>query len=121
MNWIKYITVAFLPLTLFLGVIIVFRLSVISGLLNGFALAAQMYSVPAQLRYLTLSAHGHPIQVAGINFVFTLRLLELGLSSCSLSTILFHSKMTTVATGFRTGLCPSNLPFGSTWCGIFLC
>ena len=69
MNWIKYIAVAFLPLTLFLGVIIVFRLSVTSGLLNGFVLAAQMYSLPAQLRYLTFSAHGHPIQVVGIKFL----------------------------------------------------
>ena len=69
MNWIKYITVTFLPLTLFLGVIIVFRLSVTSGLLNGFVLAAQMYSLPAQLRYLTFSAHGHPIQVVGIKIL----------------------------------------------------
>ena len=59
MNWIKYIAVAFLPLTLFLGVIVIFRLSVISDQLNGFVLVAQIYSVPAQLRYLTLSAHAH--------------------------------------------------------------
>jgi len=35
MNWIKYIAVAFLPLTLFLGVIVVFRLSVTSGFCIG--------------------------------------------------------------------------------------
>ena len=66
MNWIKYIAVAFLPLTLFIGVIVVFRLSVTSGLLNGFVLVAQIYSAPAQLRYLTSSVHAsHPYMVAG--------------------------------------------------------
>ena len=53
MNWIKYIAVAFLPLTVFLGVIVVFRLSVTSGLLNGFLLVAQFYSMPQQLRMFT--------------------------------------------------------------------
>ena len=65
-NWIKYIAVAFLPLTLFIGVIVVFRLSVTSGLLNGFVLVTQIYSAPAQLRYLTSSVHAsHPYMVAG--------------------------------------------------------
>jgi len=68
MNWIKYIAVAFLPLTLFLGVIIVFRLRVTSGLLNGFVFVTQIYSVPAQLRILTSSLHASPTDVAaGIN------------------------------------------------------
>ena len=66
MNWIKYIAVAFLPLTLFLGVIVVFRLSVTSGLLNGFVLVTQLYSAPAQLRYLTRSAHAsHALLAVG--------------------------------------------------------
>jgi len=52
-NWIKYVGVAFLPLTLFFGVTVVFRLSVTSGLLNGFVFVAQMLSVPAQSRVIT--------------------------------------------------------------------
>ena len=51
-NWIKYVLVAFLPLTLFFWVIIVFRLSVISGLLNDFVFGAQILTFPAQLRML---------------------------------------------------------------------
>ena len=65
MNWIKYIAVAFLPLTIFLGVIVVFRLSVTSGLLNGFVLVTQFYSMPPQFRYLTSSFHAGPAQVVG--------------------------------------------------------
>ena len=51
-NWIKYILVAFLPLTLFFWVIIVFRLSATSGLLNDFVFVAQIMTVPAQSRML---------------------------------------------------------------------
>ena len=65
MNWIKYIAVAFLPLTLFLGVIVVFRLGVTSGLFNGFVLITQFYSMPQQLRYLTSSTLASPAQVVG--------------------------------------------------------
>jgi len=57
MNWIKYIAVAFLPLTLFLGVIVVIRLSVTSGLLNGFLLVTQCYSMPQQLRIFVDAQH----------------------------------------------------------------
>ena len=49
-NWIKYILVAFLPLTLFFWVAIVFRLSATSGLLNDFVFVAQIMTVPAQSR-----------------------------------------------------------------------
>ena len=69
MNWIKYIAVAFLPLTLFLVVIVVFRLSATSGLLNGFVLVAQFYSMPQQLRYLTYSAYVGPTRVTGGQFL----------------------------------------------------
>ena len=65
MNWIKYIAVAFLPLTLFLGVIVVFRLGMTSGLFNGFVLITQFYSMPQQLHYLTSSTLASPAQVVG--------------------------------------------------------
>ena len=51
-NWIKYILVAFLPLTLFFWVIIVFRLSATSGLLNDFVFVAQFLTFPPQSRML---------------------------------------------------------------------
>ena len=51
-NWIKYILVAFLPLTLFFWVTIVFRLSATSGLLNEFVFVAQILTIPAQSRML---------------------------------------------------------------------
>ena len=72
MNWIKYIAVVFLPLTMFLVVIVVFRLSVTSGLLSGFVLVTQLYSLPAQLCFITSSVHARPIEVTGSKILLTL-------------------------------------------------
>ena len=72
MNWIKHIAVVFLPLTIFLVVIVVFRLSVTSGLLSGFVLVTQLYSVPAQLRFITSSVHARPTEVTGSKILLTL-------------------------------------------------
>ena len=47
-NWIKYILVAFLPLTLFFWVIIVLRVSATTGLLNDFVFVAQLLTFPPQ-------------------------------------------------------------------------
>ena len=45
-NWLKYIAVAFLPLTLFYIVVIVFRVSASSGVLNGYILVCQILTAP---------------------------------------------------------------------------
>ena len=99
-NWIKYILVAFLPLTLFFWVTIVFRLSATSGFLNDFVLLAQIMSVPAQSRMLTtlLSASRKSVIV-----VFLAKLL-LSLYSCwnldffrtVYTPFCLHSKLTTI-------------------------
>ena len=49
-NWVKYIAVAFLPLTLFFLVVILFRISVTTGLLDVFIFFSQMISFPALVR-----------------------------------------------------------------------
>ena len=77
-NWIKYILVAFLPLTLFFWVAIVFRLSATSGLLNDLVFVAQIMTVPAQSRILTtLLSASHK----SVILVFLAKLL-LSLYSC---------------------------------------
>ena len=54
-NWAKYTAAAFLPLTLFLFIVIIFRVSVTSGLLDVFLVFSQFISSPTLLRVLTFN------------------------------------------------------------------
>ena len=49
-NWAKYLAVAFLPLTVFFVIVIIFRVSATSGSMNAFILVNQLVSTPAILR-----------------------------------------------------------------------
>ena len=55
-NWVKYLAASLLPLTLFLIVIVVFRVKVTSGLMNAFILLCQAMSLPALLRGAMMTA-----------------------------------------------------------------
>ena len=46
-GWVKFIAVAFLPLTVFYIMVIVFRISVTSSSLNGFVLVSQIVATPS--------------------------------------------------------------------------
>ena len=48
-NWIKYIAVAYLPLTVFFVMVISFRISAASGAMNGFILTSQVMVSPSLL------------------------------------------------------------------------
>ena len=95
-NWIKYILAAFLPLTLFFWVIIVFRLSATSGLLNDIVFGAQILTFPAQLRVLTtLFSASHTCicdnSVSHEDCVLLVQLLESGFFSHGVYAILLAS------------------------------
>ena len=49
-NWVKYIAAAFLPLTAFLVIVVVFRISACSAQLHGFVLFSQLAAAPPQMR-----------------------------------------------------------------------
>ena len=49
-NWFIYIAAAFLPLTVFYIIVLIFRISVTSPTLNGFVLVSQIVATPAMLR-----------------------------------------------------------------------
>ena len=51
-NWLKYIAVAFLPLTVVYIVVIVFKITVTSGKLNAYILISQMTAAPFLIRIL---------------------------------------------------------------------
>ena len=54
-NWIKYFTIAFLPLTGFFITVVGFRISTTSAPMNAFILAAQIVSTPVEIRIITAS------------------------------------------------------------------
>ena len=51
-GWIKFIAAAFLPLTAFFFLVIVFRISATSSALNGFILISQIAATPAVINYI---------------------------------------------------------------------
>ena len=59
-NWMKYVAAAFLPLTIFFIVVVIFRVSVTAGLLDVFILFSQLISFPALMRPLSWK-HQHAL------------------------------------------------------------
>jgi hypothetical protein len=57
-NWLKYVAVAFGPLTVFCVIIIVFHISATSPYLHGYILFCQLFSLPIIYR-LFLTSHGY--------------------------------------------------------------
>ena len=51
-NWIKYVVIAFLPLTVFLVLVLCCRISATSPQLNGFVMFSQALSFPASVRFV---------------------------------------------------------------------
>ena len=54
-NWLKYVGVAFLPLTVFMIIILVFRVSVLSPKLHALVFALQNLATPVNMRILVAS------------------------------------------------------------------
>ena len=69
-NWLKYITVAFLPLTLFYIVILVFRLNAFSGSINATIIVCQLLTISMLLRFCQLTASDMPTASAVIMQIF---------------------------------------------------
>ena len=60
-GWIKFITAAFLPLTVFYILVIIFQISVTTSSLNGFVLVSQIVATPSVIReiYSTNQVNPH--------------------------------------------------------------
>ena len=72
-SWWLYIAVAFLPLTVFIVIILVFRISVVSPELRAFVCFAQVVAAPIQIRILLLSnRYTSPLIAVLTNVVLTL-------------------------------------------------
>ena len=59
-GWIKFITVAFLPLTIFYILVIIFRISATSSTMNGYVLVNQIIATPAVIQSLYTSNQVNP-------------------------------------------------------------
>ena len=59
-NWIKYVSVAFVPLTVFYLVILMFKISIMSSHLYGFVMYSQAISMPILVRVLIISCQERP-------------------------------------------------------------
>ena len=79
-GWVKFIAAAFLPLTLFYFIVIVFRISATSPTLNGYILVSQILTIPPVIRlmytanyyYSNKSNHEHDVVYTFQKFFITL-------------------------------------------------
>ena len=69
MNWLKFIAVGFIPLTLFYFIMVFFNVSVTSSHMNGYVLFSQAVSTPAFVRILFQNIEALPFLSKLIKFV----------------------------------------------------
>ena len=71
-NWVKYIAIAFGPLTVFFIIVIVCRISATSAKLNAFILINQLVAMPAQMRVIVaIMATNPPIPMEQVEQALT--------------------------------------------------
>ena len=109
-NWLKYITVAFMPLTVFFVILIAFRIRATSALMNTFILFSQTVTAPIIMRSLIYSPSEEKKSAKSYR-TFFLWHLELGLLSPAIFTFLL-APSNDHGSGYSTRLCHSGLPTG---------
>ena len=68
-NWIKYVSVAFVPLTAFYFVILLFKVNIVSSHLYGFVFFGQAISMPILARTFILSSQTRPENYVAVKIV----------------------------------------------------
>ncbi len=58
-NWLKYIAVAYIPLTIFYFMVILFRISATSGVMIGYVTVCQMITIKGFISWVFLSTRKH--------------------------------------------------------------
>ena len=67
-NWLKYVAVAFLPLTAFFVFVIIFRISAASGLINTLIFISQIGTAPVTMQSIEKSTH---LSISVVYLVFS--------------------------------------------------
>ena len=68
-NWLRYMAVAFLPLTIFYIIIVVFRISASTPKLRCYILISQVAATPGHLRYLYALQQNMPSNLLNTKFI----------------------------------------------------
>ena len=73
-GWINFLAAAFLPLTIFYLLVVMFRISATSSALNGYILVSQILATPAMIRFIYSDNHRslHPSVTYGTQFAVDL-------------------------------------------------
>lgn len=71
-NWVKFVVEAFLPLTVFLIIVLTFRISATSAELNAFVMFSQNLVVPANVRTMMASVQHAPQLLTFLKIMATL-------------------------------------------------
>ena len=71
-NWFRFAAEAFGPLTIFLIIVLVFRISATSAQLSAYVLFSQNMTTPSNVQVILAATKSHPIGLAFIKIVVTL-------------------------------------------------
>ena len=93
-NLLKYIAIAFVPLTIFYFIIIMFRLSVTTGSMAAFVLTCQILTIPSPMRLLM--DHDHNIATSTKIFISFFSLWNLDIFRSLYDPFCIHPKMNTL-------------------------
>ena len=93
-NWAKYMAISFLPLTVLFLVVVIFRISVASGLLNVFVIVCQVLAAPYALRHVAINK-------ANFDLLFRIGVSLYGISNLDIFRLVIppfclHPRMTTL-------------------------
>ena len=82
-NWLKYIAVAFLPLTVFYIIVILLRITITSGSMNGYVLASQIVVCPSQIRIYIVARNSQ-------SFLFKMATISYGIWNLDFFRDVYH-------------------------------
>lgn len=97
-NWVKYVAISFLPLTLFFVILVVFRFSATSPTMNAFILVSQTLTATAQLRaiapYVRGADNSQKLAIVTLNSLYAV--WNLDFFRLLVDPFCIHPKMTTL-------------------------
>ena len=97
-NWLKYLAVAFLPLTVFYFLVVLFRVTATSGAMNGYIFMCQLIATPVSVRFY--ARIGPPLSLStaiGLFFAF-IGVWNLDFFRALYPPFCLHPKLTTLQT-----------------------
>ena len=97
-NWLKYIAIALLPLTLFYVLVLIFRISALSGKLDVFVLICQLMSAPGMMRLYGANLSSMPAAIRLISqiTISTYGIWNLDFFRTVYTPFCLHPKLTTL-------------------------